>query len=403
MNNKKIVLIFISHYLPGYKSGGPLRTIVNMVEHLSDEFQFCIVNKDRDLGDSSAYSEIKPNEWQPVGKAMVYYLSPDSCTMKNIFKLISTTPHDLVYLNSFFDSFGTIRPLIARRLGRLPFKPVVLAPRGEFSAGALKLKALKKLIYIKIARLLRLYRDVLWQASSEYEVQDIKRGMVVDVADIHIATDLPTMVTVETHSSPVLLGNCDEHCLRIVFLSRISPMKNLDYALQVLRQVKSTVIFDIYGPSEDAQYWRQCQNLIKQLPNNISVTYKGSVAADHVRSVFRNYDLFFFPTRGENYGHVIAESLSVGTPILISDQTPWRNLWADNMGWDLPLDKKEEFAHIIDDYSLMVSSDRFELRKNIKEKIVQRLTDPLVFEANRELFRKALQKKIIGGLVDVHR
>ena len=48
-------------------------------------------------------------------------------------------------------------------------------------------------------------------------------------------------------------------------------------------------------------------------------------------------DLFFLPTRGENFGHVIAEALSVGTPVLISDQTPWRKLAAVGLGHDLPL------------------------------------------------------------------
>jgi glycosyltransferase involved in cell wall biosynthesis len=43
-----------------------------------------------------------------------------------------------------------------------------------------------------------------------------------------------------------------------------------------------------------------------------------------VPGVFRQYDLFVFPTRGENFGHVIIESLSVGTPVLLSDRTPWR-------------------------------------------------------------------------------
>ena len=31
------------------------------------------------------------------------------------------------------------------------------------------------------------------------------------------------------------------------------------------------------------------------------------------------------PTRGENFGHAIFESLQVGTPVLLSDQTPWRH------------------------------------------------------------------------------
>ena len=54
-------------------------------------------------------------------------------------------------------------------------------------------------------------------------------------------------------------------------------------------------------------------------------------------------DLFFFPAHGENYGHVIAEAMAAGCPVLISDQTAWRNLEEKGAGWDLPLDAPGRF------------------------------------------------------------
>lgn len=391
MTKKTKILTLTNYYLPGYKSGGPLRTIVNMVEHLNDEFEFWIITKDRDLGDCWPYPDIQPNAWQSVGKAMVYYLLPTKDNLYHLTRLIVATDYDILYLNSFFDPFGTIRPLLARKCGMLPNKTVVLAPRGEFSAGALQLKYLKKLLYIKAARLLGLYLNLTWQASSEFEAEDIIREFGVPSAFIHIAMDLPAPMTsgvTDTVTTDVTSGDLP---LRIVFLSRISPKKNLDYALAVLQQVKIPINFDIYGPAEDADYWHQCQELIKQLPYKVAVSYKGSVPAEQVSSVFSRYDLFFFPTRGENYGHVIAESLSVGTPVLISDQTPWRNLADDRFGWDLSLENPNTFADKINIYALISPAARHAWRTHIKEKIVVRLSDPLVFEANRMLFRNAIK------------
>jgi len=397
MNPQIKILTLTGYYLPGYKSGGPLRTIVNMVEHLSDEFEFWIITRDRDLCDSAPYPEIQPNVWQPVGKAMVHYLPPNNCGMMRIAELISGTPHDILYLNSFFEPFGTIKPLVARKLGKLPSKPVVLAPRGEFSTGALQLKYFKKYMYIKAASMLGLYRNLIWQASSEYEAQDITRTMGVKSDDIHVAIDLPAPVVNDMcDSTPQMDCVNDSQILRVVFLSRISPKKNLDYALRALQQVKVPIVFVIYGPTEDVAYWQQCQDMISQLPENITVTYKGSVVGDQVRQVFSRYDLFLFPTRGENYGHVIAESLSSGTPLLLSDQTPWRNLADDNLGWDLPLEDMNAFVEKITECSRMTSAERQTWRGHITEKIVERLTDPAVFEANRELFRQALKRQEKG-------
>ena len=49
------------------------------------------------------------------------------------------------------------------------------------------------------------------------------------------------------------------------------------------------------------------------------------------------------PTLGENFGHVILEALCGGTPVLLSNQTPWLHLEEKGIGWDVPLDDAEGF------------------------------------------------------------
>src|SRR5258708_7183130 len=127
------VLVVVHDYLPGYKAGGPVRTIANMVERLSDEFDFRVVTSDRDRFDGTPYVGVDLDSWNRVGKAQVYYLSERSKSLRTIARIISGTAHDILYLNSFFDPVFTQLPLWARRFGLLPPKPVVLAPRGEFS------------------------------------------------------------------------------------------------------------------------------------------------------------------------------------------------------------------------------------------------------------------------------
>ena len=113
--------------------------------------------------------------------------------------------------------------------------------------------------------------------------------------------------------------------LRPVFLSRISPMKNLLFALKVLQGVSGDVCFDIYGPVEDLAYWKQSEEIIETLPPTVKVRYMGMVNHEEVWDVFAQHDLLFLPTFGENFCHVIREALSAGCPVLISDQTPWRS------------------------------------------------------------------------------
>jgi glycosyltransferase involved in cell wall biosynthesis len=318
-STRPMILCLVAYYLPGYRSGGPVRTIANFVDQLGDEFDIRIVCRDRDALDTKPYSNVAVDAWNAVGKAQVFYASENTVSLRGIRRLLRDTPHDVLYLNSFF-SFGfSILPLLARRLHLAPRKACVIAPRGEFSQGALELKAAKKRLFISLAKSFGLYRGLHWQASSEFEATDIRRELGALASELSIAPDLlPALDSTKSVATSRRAGP-----LRIIFLSRISPMKNLDFLLRVLAKVTASVELAIYGPREDASYWKQCQRLLEQLPENIYVSLHDQVPNERVRSVFAEYDLFAFPTRGENFGHVILESLSVGTPVLLSDQTPW--------------------------------------------------------------------------------
>jgi len=384
---KPVILTFIGNYLPGFKSGGILRSIVNTVDSLCDEYDFWIVTRDRDLGEDQPYPDIKVNQWQRIGSAMVYYIQPPLFTLKEITKLINNTQHDIIFLNSFFETF-TIDVLLIRKLGKINCNPVIVSPRGEFAWASLKLKYAKKFIFIQVARLTGLYKNVTWHASSEFEMADIMRVMKIKPEHIHIALDLPVKMIHDGSIPSADTINDETEGIRIVFLSRISREKNLDYAIKILQKVKTHVVFNIFGPAEDTLYWEECQVLIGQLPQNVTVNYQGSVAPEEVSAIFSGYDLFLFPSGGENYGHVIAESLTSGTPVLISDKTPWKNLEDDGLGWDIPLESPDAFVEIIENLARLNANERHNMKMLVKNNIRKRIYDPAILEANRTLFTK---------------
>jgi glycosyltransferase involved in cell wall biosynthesis len=382
---KPVVLVFLHYYLPGYKSGGPIRTIANLVEALGDEFDFRIVTSDRDATDSEPYPGLlSPGQWARVGKADVLYLPPDRKGLRAIAGILRATQHDTLYLNSFFDPVFTVMPLLARRLGLFPKRRCVVAPRGEFSPGALRLKAPKKRAYLTASRTLGLYGNVIWQASSSQEAEDIRRVMGAAAMDIRVVVNLPASADPET--IPVHRPRVEGEPLRVVFLSRISPMKNLEFAIEVLQQVQRPVTFDIYGPVREAGYWEHCRKLLTKLPRHVTASYRGGVEHDKVSSVLSGCDLFFLPTRGENYGHVIYEALAVGTPVLIADTTPWRGLADFGAGWDLSLAEPEAFSERIDRMANLSSSQLSEMRVRVSSFLQRYMAGSEMIQANRQLF-----------------
>ena len=379
------ILIFAGFYLPGYKAGGPIRTLANMVDRMGDEFEFKIITTDRDFDDTKPYPGIRVDGWNRLGKTDVFYMSPNRCSLRDFKKFLCSTEYDILYLNSFFSPHFTIKPLLLRRLRLISDRPLVIAPRGEFSIGALGLKSLKKQVFITLAKLLGLYKGAVWQASSEHEEADIRQYFGVRVV---IAPNLPPVINAVDEQKAV--KKKAKGCLKIIFLSRISRMKNLDGALEMLKGLKGTVEFNIYGPMEDKVYWAECQKTISSLPENIEVRYCGSVAHDKVGAVMREHDIFFLPTLGENFGHVILEAFCAGCPVLISDHTPWRGLEEKGVGWDLPLDRIEMFRNVLQKCVDMDQTEHVKLLRRAREYGLQVTQNNEVVEQNRRLFRHAV-------------
>lgn len=321
----KKILILMGRYLPGYKDGGPIRTIINVTDALGDEYNFFIACLDRDRGDAEPYKNIQHNSWNQVGKAKVWYVPNGGFTFSIIKQLISDV--DLIYLCGFYDDYG-YKTLILNRINKIKI-PIYVASMGTFSKGALSSKAVKKKFFIIICKLLGLFKKITWSVTSDLEARDMQK-VIGEKAKYIIAEDLP-------RSSVLGRGNRDLNENTIVFLSRICPQKNLLGAIKSVSRLEKDIIFHIYGPKEDLSYWNECEKELKKLPANIAWKYFGNVPTQEVQSVLQRYNIFLFPTLGENYGHVIFEALSVGCIPIISNQTPWEIVETYQCGKVLPL------------------------------------------------------------------
>lgn len=376
------------YFLPAYKAGGPIRTISNLVDHLGSEFNFHILCGDRDSGDLIPFHNIQVNEWHEIYKAKVFYANNRFLGIRKIASLIKQIAPPLIYLNSFFDYKFSQIPLFLRKTGAIPYCPVVLAPRGEFSKGALAIKSGKKRFYIRLVKKIGLYQDITWQASSEYEAADIRREMRETAKNIVIAPDL--LPENPPAFEPSKTSWEEDNSLRVIFLSRISPKKNLDFALSVFKRVSIPVEFNIYGAVNDQAYWEKCQEEMIALPKNVKVAYHGPIDHSKVHDVLANNDLFLFPTRGENFGHVIYEALAAGVPALISDQTPWQDLEEKGVGWVKPLEDVEGFVQVISEFARLGEAERFVQKAKARKYASKQAENDGVKQANYELFKKAL-------------
>jgi glycosyltransferase involved in cell wall biosynthesis len=386
------VLILLGAYLPGYKAGGPIRSIANLVAALGGEFSFKIVTLDRDLGDQAPFSDIVANRWVRVGRADVMYLRPGLRGILAMCALLHSVDRETgLYVNSFFATRFSILPVLMRWLKLCRPQYLVLAPRGEFSLGALRFKRPRKRLFIWISQRLGLYRDVIWQASSSLEAADIHRQFPW-AKKVRIAEVIPGLDSDPNRTVRVATGRQTKKRgeLHAVFVSRISRKKNLAGALKMLAGVSGNVFFDIFGPAEESDYFAECQHAIAGLPGNIEARYCGQIEHARIGKVFADHDLFLFPTFGENYGHVISEALVAGCPVLISDQTPWRNLEAEGVGWDIPLEETERFRSVLQHCVNGDDAWHAALSLRASEYGAKHTAGPESIDANRRLFQGQL-------------
>lgn len=353
------MLLLCDYFLPGYKAGGPIRSVTNILLKADERYRFFILTRDRDWGDVEPYGIGAAGTWQDQLGARCRYLSPGELRLRSLRRILRDRPGDVQYLNSLFSWHLSIKAVLLRALRLVPRRPVIVAPRGELAASAIGLGRVKKLIYLKLSRASGAYHGLVWHAASDQEAALIHRWFGAD-ASVVVARDFSGATLAVNGSHEVLT---DPRLFRIVFISRISKMKNLDIALEILSGIKAAVKFDVFGPIEDPSYWAHCKRLARSLPPNASFAYHGALAPNQVQAVFGRSDLFLLPSRGESFGHAILEALASGCPVLTSDRTPWRDLDTYHAGWALPLDDLGRFREVIEDQAAKSPEARGDQRR----------------------------------------
>lgn len=345
----KKIMVFIDWYLPGYKAGGPIKSCVSLVERLKSFYDFRIVTTDTDLNEPLAYPEIIADKWTKTPKNTdVFYCSRSYLNLKNLEMLIEKENPDVIYLNSMFSPYFTLIPLLIVRRKKNKYH-VVVAPRGMLSKGALAIKPVKKQLFLFTSKVLGLFKNVTFHASTEIEVDEIKNVFGSNAKVLH-AINLTPDIGVEKITREKSANN-----VKLVYIGRISHVKNLMQCIEILSHTNPAqqYEFDIYGPHDDEEYLQACKNKIAQLPSHIATNFKGAVANDEISTLLKKYHFLFLLSMNENYGHAIVEAFTAGCPVIIGNRTPWKNLESNKCGWDLPLENKSEIISAVESAAKM--------------------------------------------------
>ena len=362
--------------MPGTASGGPVRSCANFIAHLSQEFTFYIITRDTDYCSMDPYNSITSNAWNTLeNSAKVYYCSSDRVASTLLTKLFKEKTFDTIYINGIYSWYFSILPLLVFK----NHPRVIVAPRGMLNPQAFSVKPIRKKLFVFVAKHCGLFRNVNFHATNAIEKAHVL-NTIGHTCKVLVAPNLPRAIKEK------FVAKDKHNPTRFISLARISKEKGTLKMLQVFKTIDIPVVIDLYGPIYDTAYWNLCQQVIKNLPKCVGVTYKGVAKSQDVPKILREYDFFMMLSEGENFGHAILEAFSAGVPVIISNKTPWSGLNQKGIGWDIDNNNTNLIDQVLKEVCGMPSIEYAQKSKAAYDFATQFVNDKQLLKNYKSLF-----------------
>lgn len=205
--------------------------------------------------------------------------------------------------------------------------PHVIAPRGTLDPAALVYSPLIKRAMWHLGQGAALKNATALHATSEEEAAHIRaQGLRQPIILSPNGIDIPRKSRPPRGRRRTLL-----------YLGRLHEKKGLDMLLAAWEVLEPDY------PGWDLRIiGKGSQSFEAGLAHEITsrglsrVILDKAVYGDEKLSAFQAADLFVLPTRGENFGMVVAEALAAGTPVVTTTGAPWEGLIDHRAGWSCP-------------------------------------------------------------------
>jgi glycosyltransferase involved in cell wall biosynthesis len=102
----------------------------------------------------------------------------------------------------------------------------------------------------------------------------------------------------------------------LLFLGRLHPKKGCDLLLEAFSRLHPALDLVLAGPKSSVEYLEQLRKMAVGLP----VTFTGMLTGPIKSGALVAADALILPSHQENFGMVVAEALSFGLPVLVSEQ-----------------------------------------------------------------------------------
>src|ERR1039457_485320 len=168
------ILVLTDWYSPGFRAGGPIRSLVNFTQAMKDAYDINILTTNMDFGESTPYPNIDPDKWIQLDEHVhVNYLNQNNLSIGMIYRVLKKNEPGILYLNSMYSVYFSIVPMLLASITRLNYK-IILSPRGMLQKGALAHKSFKKYLFLQLVKISGIPKRIKFHATDPQEENDIR-------------------------------------------------------------------------------------------------------------------------------------------------------------------------------------------------------------------------------------
>lgn len=370
MNKKKI--FFISGTIYPSQTGGPDNSTFWLAQHLTKlNYEVLIISfyKNIKLSDIRKY-QIVPNKISNIDGVKILFCKYTWIRFLSfsfwsyIFSILKIKKKYFVVTNSFFLFSNIILVFLFK-------KKLILSPRGELEIGAISNKLFIKNLYISFFSNY-ISRNILFYHFTSILEKDYANNLI----KINNYKILPNYVP-DYFNKKYL--NLDNNRFNFIYLGRLQEKKNIDILIKAYSKLSPKIKIKhnllIVGEGSK-QYTSYLKDLVSKNNDEKFIKFLGKKYSPEKEILLSHSRCLILISKSENWGNVIVESLSVGTPVIISSTNPWNEL-NNRCGYVISISEDDLYINLLkiinlntNDYLNFVNNSRgilksFYLSQNI--------------------------------------
>ena len=317
----------------------------------------------------AAYSNVKEIHLEDIDKNK-FYLSECYDYSKRVFAHLSQMPEHIIYTQGLSVWYG---------IKNLP-NPIIINPHGLEPYQALTSR--DKLTAIPYKRIFNyLFKQSTYVISLGGKLTDILKQHIKKTDKI---IELPNGINLPKGQLPSRKKN---EVLKCFFVGRFASNKGIALLLEVIRELneegyEKQFYFNLGGKGP-------LFNTLKESFSDLqNVCFHGFVSDEHLVELYRDNDLFVFPTLFEGMPTVVLEAMSFGLPIIVTDVGATAKLVDPANGFLIPRNNKIELKTALLKMLNLSDTEYQTLSKNSRAKVEEQFTWKKIADSHVTVFKQ---------------